>query len=665
MIYVSADGHHHWHLQHVAKYSLWNAGKTAQVAPAQKVGFCLEDSEHVESTVGPGSPVYADNVAPFRHFCQAYNPDATSVYEGISPGWRDLYASNLAFQWVDASNVLPGEYWLREEVNPLGFIKETGGANAPAYATGHTIIPGFDALAQSTSTQEGEATTVTLTSKAWNDSATPRYTIVSEPQHGTLEARSSNQVIYKPAAGYTGHDSFTFSASDPNRPFPRHPSIATGSIEILPAGSRILLAGDATSTYSVGDQTGAGHEEAFQFTAKSTGTVEELEFRTNGVADTGITGVSLGVFADNAGKPGEVLGRATVSGQPATNSWIKATGLSAAVVGGTKYWLVALPLGAGSDYLRYNVAAAVSAGTGNVESTTGGLTALTAESSWGTYNQGPLGFQAIGTASGAASPMTAPTSAASGATTALARPSVMIEGAPSSVIVGTSIQLSALVAHGVSGVTWRASPGSITSSGLYTAPARVPRAGAAVLRAIGAGASDERRIRIAPAASAQPAPGVALAEPLSGSSWRSAVSTPQATEVGGKLIITTAIGQAGRVRLSAYLARKRLGGCVVQTPANRSFTCLLNLAGVPRDASIVVLASLRSAGGILESARAAAPIPPMRMPDLAGVSLWHDGKWSSSLRFECTPLMAGDGLPEASIGSHGLGVPGTSPLAPA
>src|SRR4051812_20010911 len=43
MVYVSADGHHHWHLQRVAAYSLWNAGKTAEVAPAQKVGFCLDD----------------------------------------------------------------------------------------------------------------------------------------------------------------------------------------------------------------------------------------------------------------------------------------------------------------------------------------------------------------------------------------------------------------------------------------------------------------------------------------------------------------------------------------------------------------------------------------------------------------------------------------------
>ena len=197
MIYVSADGHHHWHLQRVARYSLWNAGKTVEVAPAQKVGFCLADSEHVEPTVGPSSAVYADNVAPYRNFCERYNPAATNVFEGISPGWRDAYTSDLAFQWVDASNVLPGEYWLRGDVNPLGVVKETGGANTPAYATEPTIIPGFDALPQVLTAESGKTTMVTLTSRAWNDSATPKYTIVSQPQHGTLEAGpAGNQVIY-------------------------------------------------------------------------------------------------------------------------------------------------------------------------------------------------------------------------------------------------------------------------------------------------------------------------------------------------------------------------------------------------------------------------------------------------------------------------------------
>jgi hypothetical protein len=98
LIYSSADGHHHWHLQHVAKYSLWNVAKTAEVAPAQKVGFCMEDSQHVEKNIGPSTPVYADNVTPSRNFCEKYRPNATHLFEGISAGWRDAYYSTLAFQ---------------------------------------------------------------------------------------------------------------------------------------------------------------------------------------------------------------------------------------------------------------------------------------------------------------------------------------------------------------------------------------------------------------------------------------------------------------------------------------------------------------------------------------------------------------------------------------
>src|SRR5262249_28603528 len=288
-------------------------------------------------------------------------------------------------------------------------IKEAAGPRTPAYAVSPTIIPGFDALAQSQTTQSGQPTTTTLTSRAWNDSATPRYTIVSQPSHGTLSAVNGNNVTYTPAAGYSGTDSFTFSAADPNSPFPRHPAIATVSIEITPAAtSKVLLAGDATSTYTVGDQTAAGHEESFQFTAKSSGTVEELQFRTNGASNAGITGLSLGIFAENAGTPGEQLGGATASGEPPPNSWIKVSGVSIPVVAGTKYWLVALPLGSGES-LHYNVAATVGAGAGNLESLAGGLTALTAEASWEAYNQGPVGFQALGS-------------------TSSARPSVTIEG---------------------------------------------------------------------------------------------------------------------------------------------------------------------------------------------------------------------------------------------
>ena len=487
LIYVSADGHEHWHLQRAAKYSLWNAEKTAEVTPAQKVGFCLDDSEHVETGVGPEEAIYSDSTG--REFCKQHQPEATSLFEGVSAGWRDLYSSNLAFQWVDASNVLPGEYWMREDVNPTGVIKEAGGANTPAYATKATIVPGFDALAQAASASKGEARTLTLSSKAWNDTATPRYKVESQPSHGTLSAVSGAHVTYTPNAGYSGPDSFTYSAADPSSPFPAHPAVASVSIEVSEGATQPtpeLLAGDATSTYPVADQTAGGREEAFQFTAKSSGTIEELQFRTNASANSGITGLSLGVLAESAGKPGEVLGKATVTGQPATSSWIKATGLSVPVVSATKYWLVALPLGPGSSFLHYNVAVG-SGGSGNLESIATGLTALTAEPTWATFNQGPVGFQAIGSS-----------------TVTQAQPTVAIEGAPASMTAGTNVQLTANVSNDSPTVTWSASAGSITTGGLYTAPAEVPPGGTATVTATTSkGAKTQRTIEITPIAPAK------------------------------------------------------------------------------------------------------------------------------------------------------------------
>jgi hypothetical protein len=195
-----------------------------------KVGFCLDDSQHVESGIGPSTAVYAD--ATGRDFCMKYQPNATSLFEGISPGWRDVYDSTLAFQWVDVSSVLPGEYWLREDVNPLGLVKETGGENTPEYAKTATVIPGFNALPQAVTTPVGVAKAITLSSKAFNDSAKAAYKVVSAPTHGTLGTISEGHVTYTPAAGYSGPDSFTFSAADPSSQFPRSPAAATVAIEV-------------------------------------------------------------------------------------------------------------------------------------------------------------------------------------------------------------------------------------------------------------------------------------------------------------------------------------------------------------------------------------------------------------------------------------------------
>jgi hypothetical protein len=458
MLYVNADGHHHWHLQHVAKYSLWNSEKTAEVAPAEKVGFCLEDSEHVEPGVGPATPVYSDEAPPGRDFCQRFRPNTTSVYEGISPGWRDAYTSNLGFQWVDTSNVLPGEYWLREEVDPEGTIAEEGAGSKVAYAEEPTIIPGFDAQAQTTGTGIGQPVIVTLESTKFEstkrkDSTKPTYTIVSQPAHGALSqsgalGKSGDQVTYTPQVGYRGLDSFTFSAADPNSEFPKNPAVATVSIDV-----------------------GEGQ------------------------------------------------------------------------------------------------------------------------------------FQ----------------------------PSVAIEGAPSGMIAGTSVQLAAKVSNDGPAVVWEASAGSITADGLYTAPSEPPRGATVLVSASGEdGAGDQRTIAIlpvpppvaAPAASPPTEVPSGAGSPSGGSSPNQGLSRPRVTLIGRELIMTTRVTEAGRVRLSAYLGRRELGICATRTAANRTFTCRLKLGKrVSLDARISVLASLR-VGRVLErQLRPAARVQGMKMtggPDVAG-----------------------------------------------
>ncbi len=243
LAYSNADGHHHWHLQHVAKYSLWNATKTAEVAPAQKVGFCLEDNQHVEPEKGPSTPIYANDVPPYQGFCDRFEPNATSVYEGISPGWRDIYERQLAWQWVDVSDVLPGEYWLREDIDPTGVIKQTGGGAKFEYSKTPTIIPGFDAEPQTVSVGEDEPKTLELVARAYQDSALPLYTLVSGPQHGTLGEAHGSQVTYTPALGYSGTDTFTFDVRDPNSQFPEHPEVATVSIDVASHAASLMISG--------------------------------------------------------------------------------------------------------------------------------------------------------------------------------------------------------------------------------------------------------------------------------------------------------------------------------------------------------------------------------------------------------------------------------------
>ena len=282
-VYANADGHHHWHLQHIANYSLWNAAKDAEVAPSQKVGFCLQDSEHVEPAKGPETPVYAAHGSVSTGFCRQYEPNATSIFGGISPGWRDVYTSGLAFQWVDVSDVTPGEYWLREDADPGELVREAPGGNRTSYATTETTVPGFDAEGQALATGEAEPVTLTLPVRAYGDSERPLESIVKPPAHGTLgPITSGGTVTYTPQRDYAGTDSFSFTARDPNSQFPESPRVGTISVTVashqptlaIEGAKESLLAGTSLElSTTVANDSGGVEWEASTGAVKPVGTL--------------------------------------------------------------------------------------------------------------------------------------------------------------------------------------------------------------------------------------------------------------------------------------------------------------------------------------------------------------------------------------------------------
>lgn len=179
----------------------------------------------------------------------------------------------------------------------------------------------------------------------------------------------------------------------------------------------VLLLG-SEGTYSEPGTWNSEQPWAIQFTASKSGTVEAIKFLTNSTANTGVTKVVLGIFADKSGtEPGAWLGEATYTGTPGTNEWIEAKGLSVAVVAGTKYWLAFVSLGA---ELHSNFGTTGSAAEGNSPVTT-----LKAdEGDWpNKYSAGPIAIAALGTesASGVELPL-ASASAASSTSLALHAP---------------------------------------------------------------------------------------------------------------------------------------------------------------------------------------------------------------------------------------------------
>ncbi|MEM7139657.1 MAG: putative Ig domain-containing protein [Actinomycetota bacterium] len=237
--YETADGHNHFHLMEVGRYSLWNQSQTAEVAPGQKVGFCLYDIERAEAEDWSGPHPPREYSGSVTQFCDSNNPNTTSLIMGTSEGWRDVYGAYLTFQWIDVSEVAPGIYYLANEADPFDRIVESDETNNQVgFSEVSSTIPGYNALPVGpVSTVEDTAVGVTLATESFGSPGSRRFEIVTPPSNGTLSQPtgttfSSPTLTYTPDPGYSGPDSFEYVARDNSSNYPLNPTNAAASIDV-------------------------------------------------------------------------------------------------------------------------------------------------------------------------------------------------------------------------------------------------------------------------------------------------------------------------------------------------------------------------------------------------------------------------------------------------
>ena len=113
--------HMHYHFRGYADYSLLNLDGSVAAA-GHKQSFCVEDLQQVD---------FSAATATTPHFG---NCGFAGGEQGIQHGWADDYYPDLPCQWVDVTDVAPGNYTLQVVLNGEHHIVEADYTNDTATA---------------------------------------------------------------------------------------------------------------------------------------------------------------------------------------------------------------------------------------------------------------------------------------------------------------------------------------------------------------------------------------------------------------------------------------------------------------------------------------------------------------------------------------------------
>lgn len=243
------DGHNHFHLMEIVVYSLWDEAGTTQILPGAKVGFCMLDVESLpERHANPGEQGYEkSNVEN----CRADEPEADFLRMGVTEGWRDVYESDVTFQWVDVSDLSPGHYRLAAESDPYDIVVESDETNnGVTLADDISVVPGYVAQPLAVETEPGTAVQILLEATEFGSPGARVFRVVTPPANGTLDAAAGltlwgTVLWYTPNEGFSGVDTFEYVAFDWGSAYPRTDPRATVTIQVSETGVALPAPGGA------------------------------------------------------------------------------------------------------------------------------------------------------------------------------------------------------------------------------------------------------------------------------------------------------------------------------------------------------------------------------------------------------------------------------------
>ncbi len=120
MVYAG-DGHDHWHVKDLERYTIHPVDSDTELGRGAKAGFCFSDNAAYRLTLprAPQSSAYQS----------CGGPDSLRVTMGLSVGWGDVYGWYLAWQWIDVSGLAPGDYIVRARADPQAMFTEANTSN--------------------------------------------------------------------------------------------------------------------------------------------------------------------------------------------------------------------------------------------------------------------------------------------------------------------------------------------------------------------------------------------------------------------------------------------------------------------------------------------------------------------------------------------------------